>query len=153
MAEDQDMKTEEPTPKRQSEEFQKGNLPKAQEIGIVATLSVAFVALLFEGRDKAIYVSDYSRRIFSSLGDKPLTLESGAIELQKAVEVTGLVAGPFAIYCAVAAVIANGLQTKFKLTPKAMSPSLSKFNPISGLKRLFGKEVLANFGIDFMKFS
>ena len=152
MAEDQDMKTEEPTAKKQSEAQDKGNIPKAQEIGLVATLVVAFTAILFEGGDKARLVMDYGRYMFARVGETPVSLESGIIELQRALQTVTIVAGPFAIYCVVAAILANGLQTKFKLSQKAIEPSLSKFNPISGLKRIIGKEVLANFGIDFMKF-
>ena len=45
-----------------------------------------------------------------------------------------------------------GCKQAFKLTPKAMEPSESRFSPISGVKRVFGKKVLVNFGIDFLKF-
>ncbi|MGB0371228.1 MAG: EscU/YscU/HrcU family type III secretion system export apparatus switch protein [Opitutales bacterium] len=152
MAEDQDMKTEEPTAKKRSEEFAKGNLPKAQEIGIVATLITAFMYILFKAREQAILLSDFASNIFGRLGDTPLTLETAIIELQKTVEVVAVVVGPFATYCVVAAVLANGMQTRFKLTTKAIEPSITKFNPISGFKRIFGKEVLVNFGIDFLKF-
>ena len=52
-----------------------------------------------------------------------------------------------------AAFIAEGLQTGFRLTPKAIEPKLSKFNPISGVKKIFGIKGLKTFMIDFMKFS
>ena len=152
MDEDQDMKTEEPTPKKKSEAESKGNIARAQEIGLVATLSTAFIAILFEAGDKAILVADYSRNLFGRIGDTVITLESGIVEMQRALQTVAIVVGPFAIYCAVVAVIANGLQTGFKLTPKAMEPNMKRFNPISGFKKIFGKEVMANFGIDLMKF-
>ena len=152
MDSDQDMKTEEPTAKKKSEAESQGNIAKAQEIGLVATLATAFVAILFEGGDKAILIADYTRNLFSRIGEINITLESGIAELNRALQTVGVVVGPFAIYCAVVAVIANGLQTGFKFTPKAMEPKFSKMNPLAGLKRMFGKEVLANFGIDFLKF-
>ena len=48
--------------------------------------------------------------------------------------------------------IAEGLQTGFRLTPKAMEPKLNKLNPISGFKRIFGLKGLKTFAIDFLKF-
>ena len=152
MAEDQDMKTEEPTPKKESEAQDKGNIPKAQEIGLVATLATAFTAILFEAGDKARFVADYARNMFGRIGETPVNMESGIIEMQKGLQTIAIVVGPFATYCVVVAIIANGLQTKFKLSRKAMEPSLSKFNPITGAKKFFGKEVFVNFGIDFLKF-
>ena len=53
----------------------------------------------------------------------------------------------------IAAFVAEGLQTGFRLTPKAMEPKLSKFNPISGVKEFLGLKGLKTFMIDFMKFS
>ena len=152
MDEDKDMKTEEPTAKKKSEAESKGQIAKAQEIGMVATLVVAFLAMLFEASQKARLLSDYARYIFTRVGDIHLTLESAVLEFQRGLETTFIVVGPFAIYCAVAAVLASGLQTRFKLTIKTMAPSLTKLNPLSGFKRVFGKEVLVNFGVDLMKF-
>ena len=51
--------------------------------------------------------------------------------------VMGLVVLPMLALTFVAAFIAEGLQTGFRLTPKAIEPKLSKLNPISGVKRDF----------------
>ena len=65
----------------------------------------------------------------------------------------GLVVLPMLALTFFAAFIAEGLQTGFRLTPKAIEPKLSKFNPISGFKKVFGIKGLKTFMIDFMKFS
>jgi flagellar biosynthetic protein FlhB len=65
----------------------------------------------------------------------------------------GLVVLPMLALTFLAAFVAEGLQTGFRLTPKAIEPKLSKFNPISGFKKVFGIKGLKTFMIDFMKFS
>ena len=48
----------------------------------------------------------------------------------------GLVVLPMLAFTFVAAFVAEGLQTGFRFTPKALEPKLSKMNPISGVKRI-----------------
>ena len=53
-----------------------------------------------------------------------------------------LAGGPLILTVAAIAVLANIAQVGLKLTPLAMKPSLSKINPLQGMKRLFGKNAL-----------
>ena len=55
--------------------------------------------------------------------------------------------------CFLASLIAEGLQTGFRFTPKAIEPSFKKMNPISGIRRIVGLKALKTFLIDFLKFS
>ena len=41
--------------------------------------------------------------------------------------------------------IAEGLQTRFRLTLKAVGVKWNRVNPINGLKRIFGKDGLGMF--------
>ena len=54
--------------------------------------------------------------------------------------------------CFFAAFVAEGMQTGFSYTPKVINPSLNKFNPINGAKKIFGLKGLKTFLIDFLKF-
>ena len=55
-------------------------------------------------------------------------------------------------YAVFRALIAEGLQTGFRYTPKVINPDLNKFNPVNGAKRIFGPKGLKAFLIDFLKF-
>ena len=44
--------------------------------------------------------------------------------------------------CFFASLIAEGVQTGFRFTPKAAEPKLSKMNPIKGAQRIFGMKAL-----------
>ena len=65
----------------------------------------------------------------------------------------GFIVFPMLSLTWIAAFVAEGLQTGFRLTPKAAQPKLSKLNPISGVKKVFGIKGLKTFMIDFLKFT
>ena len=150
--EDKDMKTEEPTSKKKTEQFQKGNFAKAQEIGMVGSLSSAFVMILFMAQESAMILAEYARYMFNNLSDIQFTKEIAMEHIAQASQVLLQAVGPFAAVMAVTAVVANGLQSGFKLTLKRMEPSLTRFNPVAGFKKFFGKEVFMNFVFDVAKF-
>jgi flagellar biosynthetic protein FlhB len=58
---------------------------------------------------------------------------------------------PVLLACAGAALLAGGLQSGFRLAPKALEPSFSRLNPIEGFARIFGPGVWVRAGIDFLK--
>ena len=51
-----------------------------------------------------------------------------------------------------ASLLAEGVQTGFNFTPKAIEPKLSKMNPIKGIQRIWGLKGLKAFFVDFLKF-
>ena len=53
-----------------------------------------------------------------------------------------LIMAPFLIVGFLIAVIVNLIQVKWKPTSKPLRPKFSKFNPVSGVKRLFSKDSL-----------
>ena len=59
--------------------------------------------------------------------------------------------GPFLIAGMVGAIVAGGLQSGFRLTPKALKVGFQRLNPVAGTKRLVSKDTLVKFGIDLLK--
>lgn len=149
---DKSSKTEPPTAKKLAESRSKGQFAKAPEIGMTLTLLAGLVVILFYGPDKAKEVMGFTKSIMENLHSINTNQEGIATTLQDAFLLLGIVVFPMLSLTFIAAFIAEGLQTGFRLTPKAMEPKLSKFNPITGAKRIFGIKGLKTFMIDFLKF-
>lgn len=150
---DKSSKTEPPTAKKLSESRSKGQFAKAPEIGMTLTMLAGLVVILFYGPSKALDVMAFTKSIMQNLHTIKATQEGMATTLQGAFIFLGVIVFPMLALTFIAAFVAEGLQTGFRLTPKAIEPKLSKFNPISGVKRIFGLKGLKAFMIDFMKFS
>ena len=148
---DKDSKTEEPTGKRVSEEFKKGNFAQAQEISIAFTLFAGLLVVGIYGERIASSVFEIARSLLGNLGGFDLNYDGFSVWAVEALGALGKLCGPFMLFAMIAAVIAGGLQSGFKLTPKALEPKWNKLDPIAGAKRLVSKETLVRFGIDLLK--
>ena len=149
---DKSSKTEPPTAKKLSESYSRGQFAKAPEIGMTLTLLAGLVVILFYAPSKASEVMSFTRSIFENLHKITATQEGVASTFELSFMMMGLVVLPMLAFTFVAAFVAEGLQTGFRFTPKALEPKLSKMNPISGVKRIFGIKGLKNLLIDFLKF-
>ncbi len=58
---------------------------------------------------------------------------------------------PILVACVGAAMLAGGMQSGFRLAPKAISFRLEALNPIAGFSRKFSKATLVRGGIDLLK--
>jgi flagellar biosynthetic protein FlhB len=149
---DKSSKTEPPTAKKLSESQSKGQFAKAPEIGMTLTMLAGLVVILFYGPSKALDVMAFTKSIMENLDKISITQEGISSTIIESFILLGLIVFPMLSLTFIAAFVAEGLQTGFRLTPKAIEPKLSKFNPISGIKRIFGLKGLKTFMIDFLKF-
>jgi len=149
---DKSSKTEPPTQKKISEAHSKGNFAKAPEIGMTFTLLAGLLMILFYGPGRALDLAQFTRSIFENLDTITATQEGVAHTLTESYFTMALIVLPLLFACFVASAVAEGLQTGFRLTPKALEPTLSKMNPISGIKKVFGLKALKTFLVDFLKF-
>lgn len=150
--EDKSSKTEEPTQKRLDELFNKGNLPKAPEIGVVFILIASFGLLAFYGPSIGRHLLMFSQSIWGNLSDFPVTQTSmGYYMPQFCMEGLGMVI-PLMLVCFVAAVAGGGLQTGFRIPKEALTLKLDKLNFINGIGRLFSPKKLVTFVFEFAKF-
>ena len=150
---DKSSKTEPPTAKKLSEARSRGQFAKAPEIGMTLTLLAGLVVILFYGPGKAKDVMAFTKSIIQNLDKINATQEGMSRMLIDSFKMLGLVVFPMLALTFIAAFVAEGLQTGFRLTPKAIVPKLSKLNPISGVKKVFGLKGLKTFMIDFFKFT
>ena len=149
---DKSSKTEPPTEKKLSEAYAKGSFAKAPEIAMTATLLAGLIVITFWGPGKALDLSAFTKTIFENLNSVVTNQEGTANLLKQSYILMGLIVVPMLVSCFFAALAAEGLQTGFRFTPKAIEPSFNKMNPISGVKRVFGLKALKAFLVDFLKF-
>ncbi len=150
---DKSSKTEPPTEKKLSESRSKGQFAKAPEIGMTFTLLAGLLIILFLAPSKANDMLVFTRSILENMESITTTQEGVAHTLSSSYLSMALIVLPLLAACFLASLIAEGLQTGFRFTPKAIEPTFKKMNPISGIKRIMGLKALKTFLIDFLKFS
>jgi flagellar biosynthetic protein FlhB len=151
--EDQDksQKTEDPTQKRLDEALKRGDVVKSQEVNTWFVLAGATLVLVtFSGGMSASVTATLRGLIANSWQIDvdgpalPHLFEKIGLELLAAVAI------PFLLLI-LAALAGNMIQHRLVWTAETMAPKWSKISPMSGLKRLFSKQALANFAKGIVK--
>ncbi|MCM1245673.1 MAG: flagellar biosynthesis protein FlhB [Roseburia sp.] len=135
-------KTEDATPKKLADARKEGQVAKSHDLGVAVLLIVLFVSLkifggFMYGRFTTIFrfymgnISDYAFD-FNTLRAMNLLVIGGREIL--------LIAGPIFALAVLGAFVINVVQVKWKPTLKPLRPKFNKFNPVSGVKRLFSKD-------------
>ena len=148
---DRDNKTEEPTEKKLQESHEQGQFAHTEEIGVVFILCAVACFLLFYAQSISSKCSLYAQNIWSHFHE----FEGNAIQATQSIR-TLLQTGIFAIFgflglCILSAIFSGGLQTGFRLTPKALKINWDRLNPVQGLQRLFSLRKLVEVSVDFVK--
>jgi flagellar biosynthetic protein FlhB len=134
-------RTERATPRRREEARNRGRVPRSPEVNSAAVLiAVAAVLALFGPKLLATYESILQEGL-TNAGDPKLVRGDGmGTLLGWALRGFALAAAPVALAALVAGVLANVAQVRLRITPLALTPSLAKLNPLTGLKRIFGRD-------------
>ncbi|MEX0322938.1 MAG: flagellar biosynthesis protein FlhB [Puniceicoccaceae bacterium] len=154
MSEQQDKssKTEEPTEKRLRKAREEGNFAKAEEIQVVFGLIAAFGILLFTSGKASKTLAVMMSKILGSIADYQLNVEMVVQYGREGVAALSGIITPVLAAAVLAAILAGGLQSGFRASPKAIGFKGNKINPINGFKQKYGMQSLVKFGIDFLKF-
>lgn len=142
MADDQDDddKTEEPSPKKLDEAIKRGDVVKSQELTTFFVLSAGtvFIAFLSPGlsRDLAKSLSTF----FDHAGDISLDERTLAdIYLHIGIALAGVLALPALLFLA-AGIAGSAIQHRLLFTFEPLIPKFSKISPMAGLQRIFSVE-------------
>ena len=141
-------KTEEPTAKKLSDARKDGKVAKSRELNNAVGLFVLFgmlqvtISSLGEqmlGLFKTFYniIPDYVTENSSEISSVSVTRL-----FQEALVSAFYMVIPFFAVGFIAMVALDIYQVKWKVTKKPLMPKLSKFNPVSGFKRIFSKNSL-----------
>lgn len=153
MSDDKDSKTEEPSEKKLSEARKKGQVALSREVNnwimlLAGTMLVAGFGPSIMTRIKADLVT-YIAQAHALPG-----LPGGvSVILGEAVgDVAGILMFPV-LFLVAAALAGPFMQVGPLMAPEAIAPKWSKLNPIEGMKRLFSKRSLVEFGKGIIKIS
>lgn len=147
MADDTDEaeKTEDPSERKLRQAYEKGDVPKSQEVStwFMMLASTVIIALLAApaSQDIALYL-----RGFVANADQ-IAVDGGSVRnlsVAIAVAVGAALALPM-LLLVIAGIAGNALQHGFLFSVETIKPKLQKISPIAGFKRLFSMQSLVNF--------
>ncbi|NMB83645.1 MAG: flagellar biosynthesis protein FlhB [Ignavibacteria bacterium] len=130
-------KTEDPTSKKLNDARNKGQVAKSLEINSLAVFGFGLILIFLTKSYMGNLIGEFTKDIFSSLN---------TLELSKAILKTYAIKWalfffsfmlPFIGGVVVIALVSNIAQIGFKFAPKAFKLDMSRFNPFSGIKRIF----------------
>jgi flagellar biosynthetic protein FlhB len=133
-------KTEKPTAQRLKKARKDGQIPRTQELGTWLGMAAASVLLpMIAGRGFA-EVQELFLQI-KAVTDEPEVSAVAAL-LGQALTAFLTTVLPLALALMVVGVLASAAQGGVTFATKGMKPTLKKFNPATGLKRMFGTQGL-----------
>ena len=153
-----DEKTEEATSKKLSDARDKGQVAKSQELAHGIELIAIFIILRITTGFLGERFIGFFRWIYNGvIVDAVKTVRGGpdaqdvSILMKNVIIQMMWILLPYFIAGFFVAILAVGLQFQFKVTLEPLKPSLSKFNPINGFKRIFSLQSLFNLALAIVK--
>ena len=151
MADDTDDKTEDPTQKRLDDAHAKGDVAKSQEVNTWFIIAGATLIL-------STFSGSIGGGILTPL--RNLVANAGQLRADGAAllglcytlgyAVLGAIGVPL-LMLAIAAIAGNMIQHRLVWSSESLTPKFSKVSPGAGLKRIFGKQAVANFAKGLFK--
>lgn len=152
MADDLGERTEDATPKRRQESREEGKVAKSQDLSgaallVLTSLALAAAAMWMLGQGRQVLAAILSGATVSD----PLDPAEVSTTLRYVGMAGARAAAPILLVAWGAALIAQISQIGWVFSPKALKPSLSKLNPLSGFKRIFGLSGVVKAALDVLK--
>lgn len=135
-------KTEEPTPRKLEKAREDGQVPRSKDLGTTLVLVTGALGLVIFGPWMAERIGNVARYSFSMARDDVLDSSQMSLHLLAALqEITWAIVPWFALVT-LAAFFAPISVGGWLFSTKAITPKLSRMNPLSGLKRMFSMNSL-----------
>jgi len=148
---DQDQKTEQPTEKRLADAVDRGQFAKSHELTVLFPIAAVLGMLALTAQAASRDIAEYAVGIFTRFGRTPVDHDTVLIQLSELLLTLGRVLGPVLVAIVIAVLLASGVQSGFRLTPKAVAFKPENLDPIAGFGRIFSKSVFVRSGIDLLK--
>lgn len=137
-----DDKTEEATSKKKSQAREKGQVAKSKEVNLALTLLATTLAITalgsYVGNNLKNYMTDY----LSNYLNLTLTDNNVFKMIIISVERMALTILPFVLPIMLIGIVSNYIQVGFLFSGEPLKPTLSKINPLKGLKKIFSTRTL-----------
>lgn len=148
---DQDQKTEQPTEKRLSEAMDRGQFAKSHELTVLFPIAAVLGVLALTAQAASREIAEYAMGVFTRFTLTTVEHDTVTVQLGEAMRAFGNVITPFLVAVVIAVLISSGVQSGFRLSPKAVAFKPENLDPIKGFGRVFSKAVFARSGIDVLK--
>ncbi|MEI6106376.1 MAG: EscU/YscU/HrcU family type III secretion system export apparatus switch protein [Opitutae bacterium] len=148
---EQDQKTEQPSEKKLSEAFERGQFAKSPELQVLILLAAALGVLAFTAQTVSRDLAEYAVGMFSRFATIEVERATIITLLTEAMFTTGKALAPVLLACVGATILGGGLQSGFRLSSEAVGLKFEAFNPAMGFSRIFSKSLLVHGGIDLLK--
>jgi flagellar biosynthetic protein FlhB len=148
---DDDSKTELPTDKRLTEAFERGQFAKSPELQVVAMIAGALGVFSMTVSSSARDIASLATLIWSDLGAARIEIVTVPQQLGEIGLLLFRVLLPILVTALLCSLIVGGLQTGFRLSPKAMGFKFEKLDAMAGLQRIFSKSSAVHGMVDFLK--
>lgn len=138
-------KTEDATSKKLTDARKEGKVAKSSEIIMAASLLGLFLLLKFLALYMGGQFTEVFNRIYTLIS---MEAHDGSAEnvlfsiVRYAMFEILILSVPFFILALFVALVGNIAQVGWQISTKPMEPDVSKFNPVSGMKRIFSKDKL-----------
>lgn len=142
MADNEQDKTEQPTPYRLEEARKRGQVPKSTDLSGVLVLVVFCVAFTATASTLSHALAQSMRSILAMAGNAPETSSALLHWLQGTFSPLWQSLLPVVMALVIAAVLANLAQTGPLFSTEPLKPDFSRLNPAQGLKRIFSMRIL-----------
>jgi len=146
-------KTESATPKRRSEERDKGNLPKSREFPAVAVMLGVFGAMYLTSGRLMGGLTAVFRDFLTASASRVNTVDGVHTLLNDLFVRGGLLLLPSFAGTVFFAAASNLAQTGFLFTTEPLRPNFERLNPVAGVKKLFSPQSLAELVKAVIKFA
>ncbi|MEI6261472.1 MAG: flagellar biosynthesis protein FlhB [Deltaproteobacteria bacterium] len=137
MADNDQEKTENATPKREREAREEGQAINSKEVSSAIVLLGAIVALYATGSWMVHRMAGAMQRYISGMGEISLRDDSLQTLILNVMAEFALIVSPVMLATLIFGIAASVFQVGFTISTKSMSPKLSKLNPIQGIGKLF----------------
>src|SRR3954454_19815047 len=151
MADDTDDKTEDPTQKRLDDALEKGDVAKSQEVNTWFIIAGGTLILSTFSGSVGSGILTPMRALVANAGQLR-TDGTALLALGNTLcyAVLGAIGVPL-LMLALAAIAGNMIQHRLVWSSESLTPKFSKVSPGAGLKRIFGKQAVANFAKGLFK--
>jgi flagellar biosynthetic protein FlhB len=137
MAENDQEKTEQATPKRERDSREEGQVIHSKEVSSALVLLGAIIAFYASGSWMVSRMAALMQRYLGGMGTISLRDDSIQTLILNVMMDFALIVSPVMLATLVLGVAANVFQVGFTISTQSLSPKFSKLNPIQGVGRLF----------------
>ncbi len=148
---DQEQKTEQPTEKRLSDAMERGQFAKSHELTVLFPIAALLGALAFTGQAAARDIADYASTMFTRFAVTSVEHDTVTVLLGEMLLIASRALVPLLVGIVGGTLLAGGIQSGFRLAPKAVMFKLENLDLAAGFGRVFSKSVFVRTGIDLLK--